>query len=141
MAQTEIIQTEDSLFENIAELIENSRKQVAKAVNTAMVYTYYGVGQYIIEYEQNGKSRAGYGKETLKNLSARLTNVYGKGWSVETLTKCRKFYAVYAISSDGQTISEPQFSLSWNHYQILMRIENGDERKFYEIEANLQGEN
>lgn len=136
--EDEIIQTEDALFENIAKLIENSRKQVAKAVNTAMVYTYYGVGQYIVEYEQNGKNRADYGKETLKNLSARLTDVYGKGWSVETLTKCRKFYVVYAISSDGQTISEPQFSLSWNHYQILMRVENGDERKFYEIESKAQ---
>ena len=44
-------QAEETLFKNIAKLIEDSRKQVAKAVNTAMVYTYYRVGQYIVEYE------------------------------------------------------------------------------------------
>ena len=131
-------QAEETLFKNIAKLIEDSRKQVAKAVNTAMVYTYYMVGHYIVEYEQNGRNRAGYGKETLKNLSAQLTNVYGKGWSYETLAKCRKFYVAYSNLSDGQTNSSPQFSLSWNHYQILMRLENNDERKFYEIEAKSQ---
>ena len=132
------IQNETILFDKIAQLIEASRKEVAKATNTAMVYTYYGVGQYIVEYEQGGNARASYGKEILKHLSERLTSKYGKGWSVETLTKCRKFYTAYSISSDGQTKFAPEFSLSWNHYQILMRIENPDERSFYETEAKQQ---
>ena len=143
--------TEDALFKQVATLIEESRKHVAKAVNTAMVYTYYGVGQYIVDYEQGGNYRAAYGKGVLARLSAKLTNKYGRGWSVETLTKCRKFYNIYAISSapqtestgkanssDGQTKSVPEFTLSWNHYQILMRIENPEERHFYEIEAQRQ---
>lgn len=155
---------EDELFEHISSLIEQSRKHVAKAVNTAMVYTYYGIGQYIVEFEQNGDYRAVYGKSILNRLSAKLTDRFGKGWSVETLTKCRKFYNIYAISSAmqtksgkiqkspapqtkseeiqklsaSQTKSIPDFSLSWNHYQILMRIENPDERHFYEIEAKRQ---
>lgn len=155
---------EDELFEHISSLIEQSRKHVAKAVNTAMVYTYYGIGQYIVEFEQNGDYRAVYGKSVLNRLSAKLTDRFGKGWSVETLTKCRKFYNIYAISSAmqtksgkiqkspapqtkseeiqklsaSQTKSIPDFSLSWNHYQILMRIENPDERHFYEIEAKRQ---
>ena len=99
------VESEDELFELVSALIEKSRKHVAKAVNTAMVYTYYGIGQYIIEFEQNGNYRAAYGKGVLNRLSNRLTNRFGKGWSVETLTKCRKFYHVYAISSDGQTKS------------------------------------
>ncbi len=143
--------TEDALFKQVSTLIEESRKHVAKAVNTAMVYTYYGVGQYIVDYEQGGNYRAAYGKGVLARLSAKLTNKYGRGWSVETLTKCRKFYNIYAISSapqtestgkanssDGQTKSVPEFTLSWNHYQILMRIENPEERHFYEIEAQRQ---
>ncbi len=155
---------EDSLFANISELIETSRKYVATATNTTMVYTYYKIGKYIIEFEQNGKTRAEYGKSVLNRLSARLTDVYGKGWSVETLTKCRKFYRAYSNlsdcqtnlleeekssdgqtnlkknqkSSDGQTKFKYEFTLSWNHYQILMRIENPDERHFYEIEAKQQ---
>ena len=140
--------TEDNLFGKISELIEKSREHVAKATNSAMVYAYYGIGQYIVEFEQNGKSRASYGEGVLKRLSDRLLDAYGKGWSVETLTKCRKFYRAYSISSDeqtksknpsdAQTIFEPEFSLSWNHYQILMRIEDPDERHFYEIEAKQQ---
>ena len=155
---------EDELFEHISSLIVDSRKHVAKAVNTAMVYTYYGVGQYIVEFEQNGDYRAAYGKGVLNRLSARLTDRFGKGWSYETLAKCRKFYHIYAILSAPQTKSQkkqklsaeqtksqkkqklsaeqtkfvPEFSLSWNHYQILMRIENPDERQFYEIEAKRQ---
>lgn len=142
---------EEELFEHISSLIIESRRHVAKAVNTAMVYTYYGVGQYIVEFEQNGDYRAAYGKGVLNRLSTRLTNRFGKGWSYETLAKCRKFYHIYAILSAPQTKSQkkqklsasqtesvPEFSLSWNHYQILMRIENPDERHFYEIEAKRQ---
>lgn len=159
-----VVENEDDLFAHVAELIEGSRKHVAKAVNTAMVYTYYGVGQYIIEYEQCGNYRASYGKAVLNRLSAKLTEKFGKGWSYETLAKCRKFYNVYTNLSDGQTKSSiakessapqtesshprnlsasqtkfvPEFTLSWNHYQILMRIDNPDERHFYEIESSRQ---
>ena len=158
------VASEDELFEQVSILIDDSRKLVAKAVNTAMVYTYYNVGHYIIEFEQSGNYRAAYGKGVLNRLSDRLTDKYGKGWSVETLTKCRLFYRVYSISSAVQTKSTedqklsasqtksensrissavqtksaPEFKLSWNHYQILMRIDNPDERRFYEIESVRQ---
>ena len=156
----------DNLFNRIAELIEQSRQQVAMAINVAEVYTKYEIGHHIIENEQQGKARAGYGKGVLKELSARLTERFGSGWSVETLDRCRKFYSVYSsrkISSTPQTklpdknsatpqrnsstmqtnsvLSHdaiPSFSLSWNHYQVLMRIQNPDERNFYEIESRQQ---
>ena len=106
-----IVNSEEQLFDAITLLIDESRKQVAKAVNTAMVYTYYGVGQYIVELEQGGNERAAYGKGVLKRLSTRLTEKYGKGWSVETLTKCRKFFMVYSISSPVATKSISLFFL------------------------------
>ncbi len=147
----EIQTTDDALFEKIAHLIEEARQHVKKTVNTAMVYTYYNIGRHIIENEQHHKQRAAYGKKVLQQLSYRLTDRFGKGWSVETLTKCRKFYSAYSISSacqtksqheekssDRQTNSALDFTLSWNHYQILMRIAKSDERKFYEIEAKRQ---
>jgi len=143
----EIAKREDALFEQVSKLIDEARKQVRTAVNTAMVYTYYGVGRYIVEDEQHGQERAEYGKTVLKNLSERLTERYGNGWSAETLDKCRKFYRVYSdigISSTlltkldkGHTI-DPKFTLSWSHYLVLMRIENPDERSFYEIECHNQ---
>ena len=164
----EIQKREDTLFERISALIEEARKRVVTAVNVAEVYTKYGIGQYIVEDEQQGEQRAKYGKAVLKNLSVRLTDKYGEGWSVETLDKCRKFYRVFSesgISSTMQTKlkivnsvdeidegsnnipgkdkqclqnSSPTFTLSWSHYLILMRIENADARRFYEIECTQQ---
>lgn len=154
----------DSLFERISTLIEQSRRRVITAVNIAEVYTKYSIGSYIVEDEQQGKERADYGKQVLKALSSRLTERFGDGWSVETLDKCRKFYRVYCkeISSTVQTKSEivdgvdeigianqnavsekaiqrlPNFSLSWSHYLILMRIDNPSARSFYEIECAQQ---
>ena len=81
----EIASAQHVLYEQVAELVRKSRDYVRTAVNTAMVYTYYGIGQYIVEDEQQGEQRAQYGQAVLKNLSARLTNKYGQGWSVETL--------------------------------------------------------
>lgn len=113
-----------------------------------MVYTYFDIGRRIVENEQAGQKRADYGKRVLKRLSDRLTEKYGKGWSVATLTNCRKFFLAYGKSYAVHTKSEkeivcdahemPVFKLSWNHYQILMRIDNTDERRFYEIEAEKQ---
>ena len=153
------------LAERISSLIENARKQVRTAVNTTMVYTYYEVGRYIVEDEQNGQTHANYGKAVLKELSANLTEKFGAGWSVETLTKCRRFYNVYSISQTAFTKSEKSalrannlnpkniipkmnfvhsvdeihnFILPWSHYQVLMREENPQARSFYEKEAYNQ---
>lgn len=124
-------QGEDSLYSKIAAILEQNRKSVAVAVNTAMVRTYYEIGRSIVENEQKGSVRAEYGKEVLKNLSARLTANYGKGFSLTNLKQMRDFYLTYQI---GQTVSD-QFILSWSHYLFLMRIDNPAERNFYEIEA------
>lgn len=124
-------QREDVLYSQIASILEQNRKSIAVAVNTAMVRTYYEIGRSIVENEQKGNVRAEYGKEVLKNLSARLTANYGKGFSTTNLKQMRDFYLTYQI---GQTVSD-QFVLSWSHYLFLMRIDNPDERKFYEIEA------
>lgn len=102
----QVVSNEEELFSLVAELIGQSRKQVAKAINTSMVYTYYYIGQYVVEFEQGGNKRASYGKGVLKRLSERLKKRYGSGWSVETLTKCRNFYSVYSKSSTLQTKSD-----------------------------------
>ena len=154
----------DALFERISALIEQGRKHVVTAANIAEVYTKYGVGRYIVEDEQQGKYRAQYGKQVLKAISFRLTERFGKGWSVDTLEKCRTFYYVYSISatpsrnlmeqSKEKTVkqstdiisatvlrkleNEISFSLSWSHYLILMHIENAEARSFYEIECAQQ---
>lgn len=153
----------DALFERISALIEESRKEVATAVNIAEVYTKYEIGRYIVENEQEGKARAAYGKQVLPILSQKLTDKFGSGWSLETLKSARKFYSVYApqairstalTKSDKETgktnlvnsvdqiqiaPAEPhKFVLSWSHYLVLMRIKNDGARSFYEVECAKQ---
>ena len=154
-----------TLFSKVAELIEHSRQQVKTVVNTAMVYTYYNIGRYIVEEEQQGSDRAKYGKALLKELSERLTNKFGKGWGMENLRLIRKFYLTYSTQQIQNSVSEidgkkqnsvleigkdrnnligvstaltPQFTLSWSHYIILTGVDNPDARSFYEIECRQQ---
>ena len=124
--------SDNSLYNKISSILEESRKFVATTVNTAMVQTYFEIGRLIVEEEQHGNVRAEYGKETLKNLSIKLTANYGKGFSVTNLKQMRDFYLTYQIR---QTVSD-QFTLSYSHYLFLMRIDNPEERKFYEIESS-----
>lgn len=93
----------DALFEKVSSVIENTRQMIVSTVNAGEVYAKYEIGRYIVEDEQEGKYRAQYGQTVLKNLSARLTERYGSGWSLETLKKCRFFYNVYSANQIGST--------------------------------------
>ena len=84
------------LFEKISTLIEQSRHLVARTVKATEMYAKYEIGRYIVEDDQEGERRAAYGKRLLKELSLLLTSNFGEGWSVETLTACRKFFLVYS---------------------------------------------
>ena len=111
-----------------------------------MVYAYYEIGRMIVEEEQQGENRAAYGKQLLKELSAYLTENCGKGFSVGNLKNIRQFYKVYSSDQIGETVFSQfenlpavstgrKFFLSWSHYLKLMRIDDVDERHFYEIEC------
>ena len=140
----------DNFFDKVLDILKNARKHAKMALNISMVYSYYEVGRMIIEEEQNGEQRAEYGKAILKELSKRLTESLGKGFSVENLKLMRRFYVVYSKDQIGQKVSAQfenlpvtregrKFFLSFSHYVFLMRISNIDERHFYEIEAAHNG--
>lgn len=141
---------ENDLYGRIKTLLNEARKAVVKSVNSTMVLTYFEIGRMIVEDEQQGKSRAGYAEEIIKNLSSQLTVEFGKGFSERNLRAFRQFYLTYQDRKIWQSpiaksqvdkmgnSSEPPFRLSWTHYLILIRIENDDERRFYEIETNVQ---
>lgn len=144
--------TPATLFDKVAALIEQARTKIATAVNTAEVYTKFYIGQYIVEEEQEGNKRAAYGKALLQDLSIRLTERFGEGWSYQTLRAVRQFYLTYSNMLDSveqfsdadsanvppATASTPHFSLSWSHYLVLMRIKDPNARSFYEIECAQQ---
>ena len=82
----------DNLYSRIAGLLQAARQNVVRAVNQTMVYTYYEIGRMIVEDEQQGKERAEYGKQVLKELSKRLIVEFGKGFSERNLEQMRQLY-------------------------------------------------
>jgi hypothetical protein len=113
-----------NLYDKVIRLLNDARSQIIRNVNKTIVYTYCEIGRMIVEDEQEGKDRAEYGKSVLKELSERLTNEFGKGFSVDNLENMRKFYIVYSnslsIVEKSETLSRiseiPDFKLSWSHY-------------------------
>ena len=140
------LRNEEKFYEQVIQLFKNAKSSVTAAVNMTMVYSYYEAGRMIVEEEQNGKERAEDGKYILKELSVRLTEKLGKGFSYDNLKLMRKFYIEFSKDQIRETVF-PQsenlpktkegrkFYLSWSHYLVLMRIKNIDERHFYEIET------
>lgn len=135
-SQKKLNSKEERLYTKIEQLLAHARKKVFKQVNKTMVYTYFEIGRIIVENEQGGREYAGYGKGLLKSISKRLSKDFGKGFSIDNLENMRKFYLGY---SNSETVSRnleiPDFQLSWSHYLKLVRIDDKEERKFYEIEA------
>lgn len=128
---SQVSKNSGDFFEKITALLKNARKKAVYSINQTMVYTYFEIGKIIIEEEQKGQKRAEYGKQLIKQLSQKLVKEFGKGFSKRNLEQMRLFYLTY---SKTQTLSA-EFRLSWSHYLFLTRIDNEDERKFYEIEA------
>lgn len=130
-------------FTQIVDLLQSARNKVVQTINQTMVQTYYEVGKMIVEEEQKGKDRAEYGKNLLQDLSKTLTREFGKGFSVTNIQQMRNFYLTYqkqqtvSVKSEKaiQQTASVEFKLSWSHYLKLMRIDDENERKFYEIEA------
>jgi predicted nuclease of restriction endonuclease-like (RecB) superfamily len=135
-SQKKLNSKEEILYTKIEQLLAHARKKVFKQVNKTMVYTYFEIGRIIVENEQGGSEYASYGKGLLKSISKRLSKDFGKGFSIDNLENMRKFYLGY---SNSETVSRnleiPDFQLSWSHYLKLVRIDDKEERKFYEIEA------
>ena len=118
-----------SVVDAIKTILTDSRLNISKQVNSALLTSYWNIGKIITEYEQTIPKRADYGKQTLKELSKALTTEFGRGFSVSNLQFMRRFYQAYQIQ---QTVS---VKLSWSHYCELLTISDPDKRSFYEKEA------
>ena len=123
--------TNNNIYQEIKELLYSAKNRVYQTINTTMTQTYFQIGKRIVEEEQGGETRAEYGSALLKNLSSELIKEFGKGYSEQNLKNMRQFYLIY---QKRQTVSS-EFKLSWSHYIFLTRIENINERNFYEIES------
>ena len=162
----ELASNGSGLMDRVVSILEQSRSNAARAVNTNMVTAYWLIGREIVDELQRGENRAEYGKKLLEDLSKQLTPRFGQGFSVTNLRHMRLFYQAYSdrspihhlpsdelvaasvgdVMKDLQTALEKQDStkgfspnLSWTHYRTLIKVENEAERKFYEIEAAKAG--
>jgi len=147
---------------DIRQILETAQQNAYRSINKAMLDAYWLIGKRIVEEEQQGESRATYGKAIIKNLSEQLQSEFGKGFSERNIEQMRSLYLMYSIPQtvsaellgyqtpqmsstnlDIQPVDEivprkletPDFQLSWSHYQMLLRIADKNERAFYEIEA------
>lgn len=124
------------IINDISHILRQAQANAYRSINQAMVQAYWLVGKRIVEEQQQGEAKAAYGKGVIKSLSAALQAEFGKGFSERNIENMRAFYLQYPIP---QTVSAelqtPDFQLSWSHYQMLLRVENKEERAFYAIEA------
>ena len=148
----------DALFDRVVSILEQARSNVVRAVNSQMVIAYWLVGREIVLELQCGEDRAEYGKKVLTELSANLSKRYGKGFSVTNLRYFRLFYQAYSERSPkirhkacdvleelSLVVEKSEYIrgfspvLSWSHYRALTKVENREERFFYEVEAEKEG--
>lgn len=158
-------QLQPDLLARIRDIWESARAQAARSVNTAHVCANWLIGQQIVNAEQGGAKRAGYGKALLKELSAQLSSDYGDGFSVSALQYMRAFFLGYPELLAKQHAVRVEFDalpkqhaargesgpddawrpgllnagISWTHYRTLLKVERRDVRDFYEIEAIRSG--
>ena len=114
----------DTIFNNIKELVVESRNKVYSVVNTEMLNLYWNIGASIMKI-QDGDERASYGDAVLQKLSEKLTIEFGKGFSKRNLERMRKFYICFPKAT---TLSS---QLSWSHYLELIKIDEEPKRNFY----------
>ena len=111
-------------IQDIKSIVSNARKQAYHAINTTMVEAYWNIGQRIVIEEQQGAHRAEYGKYILKELSAVLSQEFGKGFDERELRRMRQFYLTFPIR---ETVSP---ELTWSHYVELIRV--SDEKAYFQ---------
>ena len=85
----------NAIFQRIRQILEAAKAGAVRSVNTAQVAANWLIGREIVEEEQKGKARAGYGEKLITGLSAQISAEYGKGYSVNNLEYFRKFYVTY----------------------------------------------
>ncbi|MEP7011392.1 MAG: DUF1016 N-terminal domain-containing protein [Acidobacteriota bacterium] len=149
----------EPLYREIRAVLEMARVGAYRAVNAAMVQAYWQVGRLIVENEQNGRRRAGYGEAVIVTLAERLNGDLGSGFDVRNLWYMRRFFLAFPILNaprsqlPGQeksaeagleSVTLPPVheatralrpELSWTHYRLLLGVEDPQAREWYLKEA------
>ena len=146
---------EDNMLVNdLRSIVSKARSKAFAAVNYSLVERNWRIGQRIVEQEQNGASRAEYGKHVIEVASAALTEEFGKGFSETNIRSYRKFYLLFSdmgiqqavpaiftalVKGENQTHFTNLNILPWTHYERLIRVEDKQAREWYAKEAFNEG--
>lgn len=130
-------ETIEPLYNKASTIIEQARTTAYRQINETLVRRNWELGRMIAKEELNGEDRAKYGAAIIKELSKRLTAVYGKGFSKSNLYGFVQFYKTHSNIFQS-LIGKSDIPLSWTHYYVLNQELNDDARKWYEKEAAEQ---
>ena len=136
MNKKEISTPDNSFYVEISQLLQKARSTACQAVNAIMVNTYWQIGKRIVDQEQHGQNRAGYGDNLITNLSRYLSDTLGKGFSEANLKNIRQFYLVFP--DFDQFATQCVANLSWTNIRLIMRLDNQAEREYYIRETTEQ---
>lgn len=130
----------ESIFGDMSKIIEAARRSAARSVNCVMTAAYWLIGRRIVEFEQSGKRRAGYGEELIERLAGDLSGRYGRGFSLRNVWQMKAFYLAWQIpqttSAESSLVAiAARFPLPWSAYVRLLSVKNENARQFYETEA------
>jgi len=138
-----------ALADKIVQVIEDGKQALAVSINEIIKTTYWRIGQYIVEFEQQGNAKAKYGTSLLSNLAKLLRARVGRGYSRPNLNNMRKFYLMYPICQTSDKSGLPNLQtngicqtsdkLTWSHICELVTIDDQLEREFYEKECISEG--
>ena len=131
-----------SLADKIVQVIEEGKLVLSISINETIKATYWKIGRYIVEFEQQGNTRAKYGTSLLSNLARLLKARVGRGYSHPNLNNMRKFYLMYPnfqMSEKSTSIFQMSEKLTWSHICELVTIDDPLEREFYERECVSEG--
>ena len=119
--------TAKALLKDLRELIEETRQDVARQVNSALVLLYWRVGKRIHQDILKEK-RAGYGEQIVATLSKQLTEQFGEGWSRYNLSRMIRFAECFPEDQIVATLSQ---QLGWSHFKEIIPLDDDLKRDFY----------
>lgn len=122
------------LYNDVCQIIDNTRSRLATTVNAEVCWLHWHIGKRIKEDVLYNK-RAEYGKEVLRNLSVLLNEKYGKGWGYEKLKHCVRSAYLFSEDEIGYAV---RTQLTWTHLRSLMSIDDELKRKFYMEMARME---
>ncbi len=128
-----------AFFDAVRTILQQARRKAAASINFIMVEAYWQIGQRIVLEEQNGAAKAAYGKALISELSKRLGEEFGKGFSVANLKNFRQFYLTFPDFAEKAKGYALRSELGWTHYRLIMRVADAQARQYYIEEAANQG--